>query len=96
MPGEAGQSAGGGLVSCHACGRRTDCYPHVPTVWIGRRARSGSGAPPVATVIGSFAITWDNSAQLINQTTGITQNSLNITLGSNRGEYQQIAVHPDQ
>jgi len=26
--------------------------------------------------------------QLINQTTGITQNSLNITLGSNRGEYQ--------
>jgi len=42
----------------------------------------GSGTPPVATVIGSYTVTWDNAVKLVNQTTGITQNSLNIMLGS--------------
>lgn len=41
----------------------------------------GSGSP-VPSVIGSYTVTWDNAIALTNQTTGITQNSLNISLGS--------------
>ena len=41
----------------------------------------GAGAP-VDPVIGSFTITFDNSAEIVNSTSGITLDGLNLTLSS--------------
>lgn len=46
---------------------------------------------PVSPVTGSFTVTFDPTTTALAQTSGITQNSLNLTIGSTRGFNHLIA-----